>query len=40
MAGDLSVAVVSPAGARSALDEMLEMIPANKISTFGGDIRS
>jgi glucuronate isomerase len=29
--------IVSPAGARRALDEMLEMIPANKISGFGGD---
>jgi hypothetical protein len=29
--------IVTPAGARRALDEMLEMIPANKISGFGGD---
>jgi uncharacterized protein len=29
--------IVSPVGARRALDEMLEMIPANKISGFGGD---
>lgn len=31
--------VLSPAGARRALDEMLETVPANKILGFGGDYR-
>jgi predicted TIM-barrel fold metal-dependent hydrolase len=31
--------VLSPAGARRALDEMLETAPANKILDFGGDYR-
>lgn len=31
--------VLSPVGARRALDEMLETVPANKILGFGGDYR-
>ncbi len=31
--------VLSPAGARAALSEMLETVPANKILGFGGDYR-
>ncbi len=31
--------VLSPVGARQALDEMLETVPANKILGFGGDYR-
>ncbi len=31
--------VLSPAGARRALEEMLETVPANKILGFGGDYR-
>lgn len=31
--------VLSPAGARTALSEMLETVPANKILGFGGDYR-
>ncbi|MBI4892619.1 MAG: amidohydrolase family protein [Acidobacteria bacterium] len=31
--------VLSPAGARQTLDEMLEAVPANKIVGFGGDYR-
>lgn len=31
--------VISPQGARAALSEMLESVPANKILAFGGDYR-
>ena len=31
--------IVSPTAARTALHEMLDMVPANKIFGFGGDYR-